>query len=144
MTDVVTAAEAAAQSPVRHPLDPDPVRSTKAAAVLALGVAAVVTGPLVGGIVPATVGLTIARQARGDLAGGRGYLTGARQLRIGLILAWIGIGLAVAALAVIGLMVCVSLARSDWPGLAKRMRFRLPALLLPAASTLKSQRAAGD
>lgn len=51
---------------------------------------------------------------------------------------------AVAALAVIGLMVCVSLARSDWPGLAKRMRFRLPALLLPAASTLKSQRAAGD
>ena len=45
------------RGPTRHPMDPDPVRSTKAAAVLALGVAAVVTGPLVGGIVPATLGL---------------------------------------------------------------------------------------
>jgi hydroxylaminobenzene mutase len=110
MTDVLTAAEAAAQSPARHPLDPDPVHSTKAAAVLALGVAAVVTGPLVGGIVPATLGLTLARQARGDLIAGRGYLTGARQLRIGLMLAWIGIGLAAAALVVASIVGLISLA----------------------------------
>src|SRR6185436_17223893 len=67
---------------VRHPLDPDPVRSTKAAAVLALGVAAVVTGPLVGGVVPATLGVVLARQARQEILAGRGYLTGARHLRI--------------------------------------------------------------
>ena len=58
MTD--TRFPAAAATPiVRHPLDPEPVRSTKAAAVLALGVASVVTAPVLGGIVPATLGLTL-------------------------------------------------------------------------------------
>src|SRR5258705_6072089 len=83
---------------VRHPLDPDPARSTKAAAVLALGIAAVITGPLLGGVVPATLGLRLAREARGDLIAGPGYLTGARQLRARLLLAWIGLGLAALAL----------------------------------------------
>lgn len=102
----------------RHPLDPDPTRSTKAAAVLALGVAAVVTGPLVGGIVPATLGLVMGREARVDLIAGRGYLTGSRQLRIGLILAWIGIALAAAALvtaSVIGLLSLAEGATHDFP-----------------------------
>lgn len=102
----------------RHPLDPEPVRSTKAAAVLALGVAAVVTGPVVGGIVPATLGLALARQVRSDLIASRGYLTGSRQLRIGLVLAWVGIGLAVAALvtaSVIGLISLVNGAGHDFP-----------------------------
>lgn len=91
-------------------MDPDPVRSTKAAAVLALGVAAVVTGPLVGGIVPATLGLVLARQARSDLIAGQGYLTGARHLRAGLVLAWVGIGLAVTALVVASVIGLISLA----------------------------------
>jgi len=47
MTDIVSPV-AAATPIVRHPLDPEPVRSTKAAAVLALGVAAVVTAPVLG------------------------------------------------------------------------------------------------
>jgi hydroxylaminobenzene mutase len=94
-------------------MDPDPARSTKAAAVLALGVAAVVTGPLVGGIVPATLGLVLARQARGELVAGRGYLTGGRQLRLGLTLAWIGIGLAVAALVVASVVGIISLANGS-------------------------------
>jgi (hydroxyamino)benzene mutase len=94
----------------RHPLDPDPVRSTKAAAVLALGVVAVVTGPLVGGIVPATLGITLARQARNDLIAGEGYLTGVKHLRLGLVLAWTGIGLAVAALVVASIVGLISLA----------------------------------
>ena len=103
---------------VRHPLDPDTARSTKAAAVLALGVAAVVTGPLVGGVVPATLGLVLAREARGDLIRSRGYLTGSRQLRIGLALAWVGIGLAVAALVTASIIGIISLANGgvqDFP-----------------------------
>jgi hypothetical protein len=118
MTDTALAAEAAAP-PVetRHPLDPEPVRSTKAAAVLALGVAAVVTGPLLGGVIPATLGLNMARQARHELVAGRGYLTGSRQLRAGLILAWVGIGLAVAALvtaSIIGI-IAISNGTTDFP-----------------------------
>src|SRR5262245_66411307 len=92
MTDTIAARDAASSaSATRHPLDPEPVRSTKAAAVLALGVAAVVTGPVVGGLIPATLGLALARQARSDLIAGQGYLTGARQLRAGLALAWVGL-----------------------------------------------------
>jgi hypothetical protein len=78
----------------------------------------VVTGPLVGGVVPATLGLVLAREARGDLIAGRGYLTGSRQLRLGLILAWIGIGLAMAALvtaSVIGLLSLADGGAHDFP-----------------------------
>lgn len=81
----------------RHPADPEPVRSTKAAAVLALGVAAVVTGPLLGGVVPATVALALAPQAYGEMAAAEGYLTGATWLRRGEVLAWVGIALAATA-----------------------------------------------
>jgi hypothetical protein len=96
--------------PGRHPMDPDPAPSTKAAAVLALGVAALITGPLVGGLVPATLALLLARQARAELIAGRGYLTGARQLRLGVTLAWTGVGLAVAALVVATVFGILSLA----------------------------------
>src|SRR4029450_6910238 len=88
----------------------EPVRSTKAAAVLALGVAAVVTGPVVGGIIPATLGLTLARQSRSDLVAGPGYLTGARHLRAGLTLVWVGLGLAIAALVVVTVIGLMSFA----------------------------------
>jgi (hydroxyamino)benzene mutase len=123
MTDVAQSVSGpAASAPpagVRHPQDPDPTRSTKAAAVLALGVAAIVTGPMVGGIVPATIGLMLAREARGDMTAGRGYLTGERHLRMGRMLAWIGLGLAVAALvaaSVIGLITLVDGAAAyDFP-----------------------------
>jgi hypothetical protein len=92
---------------VRHPFDPDPVRSTKAAVVLALGGVALVTGALVGGVIPATVALVLARSARAEMADARGYLTGARQLRTGVRLAWAGIILALVALvaiAIVGLL----------------------------------------
>jgi hypothetical protein len=92
---------------LRHPLDPEPVRSTKAGAVLALGVVAVVTGPLAGGFVPATVALLLARQAYREAHAAQGYLTGMSVLRRGEWLAWAGIVLSTAALvvaAVIGLL----------------------------------------
>ena len=83
--------------------------------MLALGVAAVVTGPIVGGLVPAAVSFALAKQARDDLVAGRGYLTGARQLRIGLVLAWIGVGLGVAALVVASIVGLLSLGDGTDP-----------------------------
>ncbi len=103
----------------RHPLDPDPVRSTKAVAVLVLGVVAVLTAPLVGGLVPAGAALLLARQANADLAAGRGFLTGRRLVAAGRVLAWIAVTLAAAALviaAVIGLLGLASAGRGFAPG----------------------------
>jgi hypothetical protein len=102
-------------SPVaaRHPLDPDPVPSTKATAVFVLGVLALLTGPLVGGLVPALVALGLARQARADLVAACGYLTGNDQLRRGEVLAVIGAGLAALMLVVAAL--AAILAAADGP-----------------------------
>jgi (hydroxyamino)benzene mutase len=89
-----------ASVPVRHPLDPDPVRSTKAGAVLALGITAAVTGFFVGGLVPATLALVLARQGRAEMVASGGFLTGGRALRAGVALAWVGICLAATALVI--------------------------------------------
>ncbi|GIF72855.1 hypothetical protein [Asanoa siamensis] len=86
---------------LRHPFDPDPVRSTKAGAVFGLGLLAAVTGVFVGGIVPATVALLIVRQARREAYASRGFLTGNIWLRRGERLAWVGIMLAVATIVVL-------------------------------------------
>jgi hydroxylaminobenzene mutase len=90
-------------TPRRHPLDPDPVRSTKARTVFALGLMAALTGLFVGGVVPATVALTLARQARRQAYASGGYLTGGVWLRRGERLAWLAIALAAttAVLAVV-------------------------------------------
>jgi hypothetical protein len=92
---------------VRHPLDPDPVPSTKAVAVLALGITAAVTGFFLGGLIPATLALLLARDARREMTAARGFLTGGRRIRIGVALAWVGIVLAAAALvtaSIVGLL----------------------------------------
>ncbi|GAA5178105.1 hypothetical protein GCM10023322_04380 [Rugosimonospora acidiphila] len=92
---------------VRHPLDPDPVPSTKAAAVLALGVVAAITGFFVGGLIPAALALLMARDARREMSAAGGFLTGGRRIRTGVALAWVGIVLAACALvaaAIVGLL----------------------------------------
>ena len=89
-----------AVGPGRHPLDPEPVRSTKAPTVFALGLIAVLTGPLVGGLVPATIALLLARQAAREAYASGGYLTGGVWIRRGTALAWTGIALASCALTV--------------------------------------------
>jgi hypothetical protein len=89
-----------AQPPSRHPLDPDPVPSTKAGAVLALGVVAALTGIMIGGLVPATVALVLAREVSADLRAAGGFLVGSRRLRIGVALAWTGIVLALVAFVI--------------------------------------------
>ena len=62
---------------MRHPADPAPVRDTKAVAAYVLGWIALVTAPLVGGLVPAVLALSLARQARTDIEAGDGWRTGA-------------------------------------------------------------------
>jgi len=84
----------------RHPLDPDPARSTKATAVLVLGIVAVATGGLLGGVVPATLALLLARQARDDIVQAHGFLIGTRRMRTGVTLAWAGIVLAVTVVVI--------------------------------------------
>jgi hydroxylaminobenzene mutase len=105
---------------VRHPLDPEPVRDTKATMVLALGVVAALTGPLVGGLVPAALALVLATEARGELRDARGFLTGGRRLRTGVSLAWTGIVLAAVTLviaAIIGLLGLADTGATDFsPG----------------------------
>jgi hypothetical protein len=103
----------AASSPaLRHPLDPDPVRSTKSRAVFALGLVALLTGPLVGGVVPATVALLLARQARREAYASGGYLTGAAWLRRGERLARAGLLLASATLVAMIVLGVVAFAET--------------------------------
>lgn len=99
-------------TPRRHPLDPDPVRSTKARTVFALGLMAAMTGLFVGGVVPATVALTMARQARRQAYASGGYLTGGVWLRRGERLAWVAIGLATTTAVVAVVIGVVHLAGS--------------------------------
>jgi hypothetical protein len=94
----------------RHPLDPDPVPSSKAGAVLALGVIAALTGIFVGGLVPATVALLMAREVRDDLRGAGGFLTGGRRVRTGVALAWIGVVLAATSLVIATVLGLLNLA----------------------------------
>ncbi len=89
-----------AGAPTRHPLDPEPTGSSKARAVFALGVVALLTGPLVGGVIPATVALLLARQTHRQQFAAGGYLTGSAWVRRGRRLAWAGIVLALTALVV--------------------------------------------
>lgn len=81
----------------RHPLDPDPVRSTKAYAVFWLGLVSALTGCFIGGVVPATMAMLLARQARREAYASGGYLTGSAWVRLGERLAWVGLVLAATA-----------------------------------------------
>lgn len=81
-------------------MDPDPEPSTKARAVFALGLIGLLTGPLIGGVIPATMALLLARQASREAWQARGYLTGTALIRRGRTLAWCGLVLALAALVV--------------------------------------------
>ncbi len=97
---------------LRHPLDPEPVRSTKAVGVLALGGIAALTGFFVGGVIPATIALVLARSAKSDMIAARGYLTGARELRTGIRLAWVGIVLAATAIVIASVIGILHVAAS--------------------------------
>jgi hydroxylaminobenzene mutase len=81
-------------------MDPEPALSSKARAVFALGLVALLTGALVGGVIPATVALLLARQVERQAYAAGGYLTGSAYVRRGRRLAWAGIILALTSLVV--------------------------------------------
>jgi (hydroxyamino)benzene mutase len=112
MTAVKGADLAQAVARARHPLDPDPVRSTKTGAVLLLGIVAAATGFFLGGLVPATIALLLARQARAEMAHAGGFLTGGRRLRTGVALAWVGIALAATGLVIVSIIGLLHVAAS--------------------------------
>ncbi|GHJ46172.1 hypothetical protein Cs7R123_35140 [Catellatospora sp. TT07R-123] len=102
----------------RDPADPEPVADSKATAAFGLGLLAVVTGLALGGMVPGTIALALARQARAELREGQGWRTGAGRVRWAERLAWTGIVLAaVSALALTVLLVLrgVRFGRQDYP-----------------------------
>ncbi|WP_144300408.1 hypothetical protein [Stackebrandtia nassauensis] len=72
--------DAAARS-ARHPRDPEPVPSTKAAAAYALSVLALATAPFLGGVIPAIITLRLSAQADADIAASEGFLLGAARNR---------------------------------------------------------------
>ena len=98
----------------RHPLDPNPVRSTKARAVFALGLFGALTGLCVGGAVPASVALMLARQARREAYLSGGFLTGAAWLRRGERLAWTGLVLTMVVVIVVGVIGVIRLAEAPY------------------------------
>ena len=102
----------AAAPPARHPLDPDPGPSSKARAVFALGLVGFLTGAFIGGVIPATIALVLARQAAREQYAARGYLTGSVWVRRGRRLAWAGLVLALAALVVATIAGLLHLASS--------------------------------
>ena len=75
----------------RHPMDPDPVRSTKAMAVLALGIIALPLALVVAGAVPAVLALLLARDTEAEMRASGGFLTGGRWLLLGIRLARIAL-----------------------------------------------------
>jgi len=81
-------------------MDPEPAPASKARAVFALGLTAFLTGAFVGGVIPATIALLLARQVSRQAYAAGGYLTGAVWVRRGQRLAWAGIVLALATLVI--------------------------------------------
>lgn len=78
--------------------------------MLVLGVAALLTGFFLAGVVPASLALLLARQARQEMTFARGFLTGARRLRTGVALAWAGVLLAGAGLVTATIVVLLHMA----------------------------------
>ncbi|MEV6299266.1 hypothetical protein AB0M02_07680 [Actinoplanes sp. NPDC051861] len=81
-------------------MDPDPAPATKARAVFALGLVGLLTGVFVGGVIPATIALLMARQAHRQAYEAGGYLTGSVWIQRGRRLAWCGLVLALTSLVV--------------------------------------------
>lgn len=97
----------------RHPLDPDPVPSTKAMAVQWLGILALALSPVLAGVVPAALALLMARETTAQMRASEGFLTGVRALHIGVRLARMALLVVVAVLVV---AVVVALLRSGGAG----------------------------
>jgi hypothetical protein len=86
---------------MRHPDDPDTVLDTKAVVVFCLGLLGAATGLALGGVIPASVALVLARQGAREIKEAEGWRTGVGYLVWGRRLAWIGLGLAAGSLVIL-------------------------------------------
>jgi hydroxylaminobenzene mutase len=93
-------------------MDPEPAPATKARAVFVLGLVSLLTGAFVGGVIPATMALLLARQVSREHYAAGGYLLGAKWVRRGRALAWTGLVLALTALVVAAIAGLLHLAES--------------------------------
>jgi hypothetical protein len=93
---------------LRHPLDPDIRTSTKATGVLALGITGLLLMFCVGGAVPASLALALARSARAELDESEGFLTGDRALRAGVLMSWIALAGSIIVLVVFLIVVLLT------------------------------------
>jgi hydroxylaminobenzene mutase len=92
-----------AYRPLEHPLDPEPVTSTKASAALVLSILALLLTLCGGGWVPGLAALVLIPPAREEITASAGYLTGSGALRAAKVMSWIAVGLS--AVLVVGLAV---------------------------------------
>ncbi len=95
--------------------DPDPVPDSKAAAAFSLAVLGLATGVLIGGVIPATIALVLARQASAELDEGAGWRLGDRQVLWARRLAWAAI-----ALAAVAVTMAIAVALVQGAGLGDR------------------------
>jgi hypothetical protein len=100
---------------LRHPLDPDVEPSTKATAVLVLGITALLLMLCVGGAVPAVMALTLARTARAELRDAQGFLGGEGALRAGVMMAWIALATSLVVLVVLLIVVLLTYGANPGP-----------------------------
>ena len=102
--------------PGGYPAFPQPLpTSSKANTVMVLGIVSLVSFfALCGiGIVPAVIALAMAPGARREIAAAGGALAGEGQVRAGVIMSWITVGLAALGLVVVIVLVVVLVAASD-------------------------------
>jgi hypothetical protein len=84
-------------SPTAHPMMvPRPRVSSQAAWSLALGIVGLVLSPFMGGALPGLLAVWLARSAEVQIGDSHGWLTGSGQARVGRILGWASVLLAVA------------------------------------------------
>ncbi|WP_067505944.1 hypothetical protein [Actinoplanes sp. TFC3] len=93
-------------------MDPEPAPATKARAVFVLGLVALLTGAFVGGVIPAMLALLLARQVSREHYAAGGYLLGAKWIRRGRTLAWIGVVLALTTLVIAAIAGLLHLAEA--------------------------------
>lgn len=85
--------------------------SGKAIAIMVLGITSLVLFCAYGvGIIPAIVALAMARGTKREIAQSQGQIGGANLLSAGVVCSWVTVGLAIAALVIIGIILIVMAA----------------------------------
>lgn len=92
-----------------------PQTSGKAIAIMVLGITSLVLFCGYGvGVIPAIVALAMARSTKREIEQSQGRVGGASFLSAGVICSWVTVGLAIAALVIIGIVLIVMAATGSF------------------------------